>query len=96
MTLKIIALKATIVRFPSYHAERECKEDEIPILYYEDFHSTVATAKANGYSNGKFYTVIEYYEKSVLDVFSYMALHEDKSRAIFIGGCRSAKPNSLP
>ena len=88
LILKAIAFKGPLGRLPSHHAERECDISEIPNQEHAKFLEEVESALRLGYREGRFYTQTENHDPESIDGFSYIALHDDMRRSIFVGSVR--------
>lgn len=88
LVLKVVAFKGPLGRLPTYRVELECEESSIPVLEHEQFFQHVAEARGLGYQDGRFYRATEILDPEVIDGFSYLALHADRIRWLFIGAVR--------
>ncbi len=89
LILKVLAVKGSRQRLPTYAAERECDPNEVPAGDHGALLEEVRRALDLGYTTGRFQTATEILDPNCLDGFSYMALHDDRRRTIFIAGIRN-------
>ncbi len=89
LVLKLLAAKGPRQRLPTYAAERECDPAEVPAGEHQRFLAEIKIALDLGYAQGWFQTNREILDPSLVDGYGYTALHEDRRRAIFIGGIRN-------
>ena len=88
LVLKAIAFKGPRQRLPTYSVELKCDEKDISSIDNHTFLAEVSKAIDLGYAEGYFYRATEVLDPNVIDGYSYLALHRDRKRSIFIGAIR--------
>jgi hypothetical protein len=88
LILKAFAFKGPLCHLPSYYAEKECDRSVIPSQDHFKFLQDVDLAMKLGYREGRFYTQSWRYDPEAIDGFSYIGLHDDMRRSLFIGSVR--------
>lgn len=83
--LKVVGFKGPPVWLPTHEGEIPCSIDELSTRARLELLPEVEKAQDLGYVNGGFNRLSRNLDPHTKDAFSYMALHEDGRRSIFIG-----------
>ncbi len=85
LLLKAAAFKSGRVWLPTHECEAPCTEAELSPEARQDLLPVVNAARALGYTDGAFARAIRILDPNMLQGFSYLALHRDHQRGLFIG-----------
>ncbi len=85
LLLKAAAFKSGRVWLPARECEAPCAEADLSPEARQDLLPVVDAARALGYTDGAFARAIRILDPNMLQGFSYLALHRDHQRGLFIG-----------
>lgn len=83
--LKATAHRAGRLWLPAHECEAPCTEADLSPEALRDLLPVVTAARDLGYTGGRFSRMIRILDPAMLQGFSYLALHRDRQRGLFIG-----------
>jgi hypothetical protein len=85
LVLKTAARKAGRLWLPAHECEEPCSEADLSPEARQELLPVVTEARGLGYSEGRFCRMARILDPHMQQGFSYLALHRDRQRGLFIG-----------
>lgn len=95
LVLKAIAFKGPKQWLPPHECETACEEAGLSAGAREHLIPVVQTARSLGYTTGRFSVLSRNLDENTKEGYSYLALHDDRMRGIFIAYLASTATGSL-